>query len=457
MAISREESTIKGATENRKSSGWFGQFNRGLIGSDPYTMEIKNSEHLIGTMKIAQQYLDQAENVSDDTQKMASLNTARRLLGMRQVDNNFRITTGVRSEQEQRRRVIDSTENMEAEQKALDASESFAKNSIIIAGTAPIGLGAVGLKAAAMAGARAGAASGLGSSLYDNWESKKSFMEARRDDVVNTVSGAVMGAGGGTLGYGVGRLGGKTLENVGRTKTLGRMREAIGGTFNALRSRLGFKTAASADALNSSTVNMIDDLVPDNIPLVSSHATSTPVARPKSTFRKIDEWAGEKMDNLVNGFRNRFGSRRIDGSDIETFLDSRAQGLFFTTFKRKGTDIVCNFMDNTGVEIEKKIPFNDFQKFMSTRNQVEKLRIRDILSSSAKKMESRMINVLNEKLGYPLGVDGYKLQTLLEQLNPKGFSLKDITSHDWGDTFNIVLLDADKVTKNIVIQTINIP
>lgn len=218
--VRREQSVAKQSARDRKDAGLFGKFHRALTGSDPFEIDIKNSKQRIATAEYAETFLGQAKHESDPAQKVDLINIARRLAGMRELNEDFTVSENAPRSSGLNRMDTD-VERYNVEQKAIDVSEQVARDAIIAAGTAPLGAGAVGLKGAMAAGARIGGEAAFAGSVVQNIDAvhrgEKTMDQAAKDIVADTAEGAATGAVTGAASHGLARGIPKVTEKIRRS------------------------------------------------------------------------------------------------------------------------------------------------------------------------------------------------------------------------------------------------
>ena len=380
--IRRENRHIQDTEADRKSSGRFGKFNRFLTGSDPYEIEIKNSKQTIGTMDVLQQFLDQAGNETDPAKQAELINKARRVLGMREVTNDF---VNSKEAPTTRQRSVTGTEHFDVEQDAITVSEKTARDAIIAVGTAPLGIGAAGIKGAIRVGAEVGAASAGLASTYENTvavkEGKKTVGDAIKDVAADTGRSAVVGAAFGVAGHGAAKGLGKVGERVARTvvykkgqelakaattrvadsvvgKVVGKATERIQTGVNATTTRLANslvgRAAKNTVGLATTAVNAVSKKVTENVVVKTAK---------KTTDRIQNGLDGVK--NRVNDAVNSVGKKISDSAlgkrvkniteNIRARVAPKAKSVATESIPSGMKKFEYEAMDNTGLEIKDSI------------------------------------------------------------------------------------------------------
>ena len=86
MIRNRELFTVKNMEQMRKETGWFGSFHRFVTLSDPYAIEIQKARNTAATAEYAKSFVAEAQEEKDPAKRAELLNQARRLAGLREVD-----------------------------------------------------------------------------------------------------------------------------------------------------------------------------------------------------------------------------------------------------------------------------------------------------------------------------------------------------------------------------------
>jgi curved DNA-binding protein CbpA len=201
--INREQSTIDGATQDKKASGWIGSVNRFLTLSDPYAIEIKKAKQKIGLIKNTQNILiNTIEQELAKGPEKTDANKVNDLLG--RVANSWRTVN----------RVDTDAEHFKVEQEAITVTRKVAIAVVtmpvaFVGAPASAGVGAVARFGAAK-GAQMASLSSAASNIDEVEQGNKTVGEAIVDTTIDTgigaATGAVMGAGLHQVGSVIGRM-----------------------------------------------------------------------------------------------------------------------------------------------------------------------------------------------------------------------------------------------------------
>ncbi|MEI8045411.1 MAG: hypothetical protein WCL11_28640, partial [Verrucomicrobiota bacterium] len=154
--IHTENIIIKSKEQDRDSGGLFGKFHRLVTTSDPFAIDISRGKNVIESAEHVRTFLTEAMGQADPAKSAELINQARRVLGMREITNDFN-DTGKGPQSLGMNKVDFDSQHFVVEEKAIEASGDAAETGLDIVGV----VATMGASAAVKAGVKVALEQGL--------------------------------------------------------------------------------------------------------------------------------------------------------------------------------------------------------------------------------------------------------------------------------------------------------